>query len=95
MTDQIQRTSSTPLPTFQTEAGQHQPLPVTAPKTLDRLHEATAKADGDKADDRFEDYLNQGGISVLAKADEGAGFDTVSHITKNSVYSLPDDKTQF
>ena len=95
MTDPLQRTSTVPLPAFQTEAGAHDPLPVNSPKYLDRLHDAARKDDEDKDRDRFEAYLNQGGISVLAKNGDGTAFDTASHITKNSIYSLPDDKTQF
>lgn len=95
MTDSIQRTSSLPLPRFQTETGTHDPLPVDAPKQLNRLHEAARKSDEEKQDDQFEAYLNQGGVLILSKGGEGSGFDTADHIAKNSIYSSPDGKTQF
>ena len=92
MTDPLQRTSTVPLPAFQTGAGTRDPLPVDAPKNLDRLHEAASKADDDKARDQFEAWLNQGGISLVAKNGLGSAFDTASDIAGNSVYGSPDDR---
>ncbi|WAJ30495.1 hypothetical protein [Antarcticirhabdus aurantiaca] len=90
MVDSIQRNSTIPVPAFQTESGAHDPLPMDAPKQLQRL-EDTAKAAGAEAQkDRFEDYLNQGSVTTVAKdRDRGTVFDPAAEIAAASVYGQP------
>lgn len=95
MADPLQRVSSVPLPAFQTQHGKHDPLPVDSPETLERHHEAVEGRDDKEKNDQFEAYLNQSGVTTLEKDQGGGRFDPVSHITADSVYTQPDDKTQF
>ena len=95
MVDPLQRTSSVPLPGSQTEQSVHDPLPLDSSKELKRTEEKGKQADADKERDDFEDYLDQAGITTLERAQAGKRFDPVSEITAESVYTQPDDKTQF
>ena len=95
MVDPLQRTSSVPLPNSQTQQGVHNPLPLDSPKELKRVEEEVKQADAAKKRDSFEDYLDQAGITTLEKTQAGQRFDPVSEITAESVYTQPNDKTQF
>jgi hypothetical protein len=95
MVDPLQRTSSVPLPDSQTQQSVHNPLPLDSPKELKRVEEDVKQSDADKKRDNFEDYLDQAGITTLEKAQAGRRFDPVSEITAESVYTQPNDKTQF
>lgn len=95
MVDSVQRNSSIPVQPFHTEQGVHNPLPLNAPKELNRVDDAVKQADSDKQDDGFEDYLNQSSITTLEKNQASNRFDPVSEIVAGSVYTQPDDKTQF
>lgn len=94
--DPIQRTSSVPLPTFQTDRGAHNPVPLDAPKELQRVDSEVRDADKDKSTKDFEDYLNQSAIMTLEKAQQdGNRYDPVKEITSASVYSDPGEKSPF
>lgn len=95
MVDSVQRGNSVPVPPFQTEQGAHNPLPLNAPKELNRVDEAAGQADGDTQSDGFEAYLNQSSITTLEKNQASNRFDPVKEIVAGSVYTQPDDKTQF
>lgn len=96
MVDSIQRSSSNPLPRFQTEQGSQDPLPLNAPKETNRVAEEVKEADGERNQANFEDYLNQTSITTLEKAQQKTDtFDPVEDVVASSVYTQPNDKTQF
>ncbi len=96
MVDSIQRSSSNPLPRFQSEQGSQDPMPLDAPKEMNRVAENVKRTDGERNDADFEDYLNQTGISTLEKSQQqNKTFDPVEDVVASSVYAQPDDKTQF
>lgn len=95
MADAIQRTSSIPVPDFVTAKGTQNPLPLTSPAERTKVDDKVTQANGETNQDKFEAYLNQSSISTLEKQQPGRTFDPADDIVANSVYSQPNDKTQF
>lgn len=86
MADPIQRTSSLPVPDFQTPKGGQDPLPLNAPKETRRVDDRVRDADVQKLSDGFEAYLNETAITTLEKTQRSASFDTAAEIAEASVY---------
>ncbi|WP_378941120.1 hypothetical protein [Mesorhizobium sp. ANAO-SY3R2] len=95
MVDSVQRTSSLPVPDFVTARGTQSPLPLNSPAEHRKVDDKVKSANTEAGADRFEDYLNQASISTLEKAQRSAEFDPAGDIVANSVYTQPNDKTQF
>ena len=95
MVDSIQRTSSVPVPDFATAKGKQNPLPINSPAEHGKVDEKVKLANGQANEETFEAYLNQSSISTLEKAQQSGEFDPAGDITANSVYTQPNDKTQF
>jgi len=93
MVDPIQRTSSVPVPQFQTEQGTQDPLPVNAPREQQRVGDDIREDDRQDDGAAFEDYLNDSSIMTLEKAKRGQNVDTAGEIESASVYSQPGQKT--
>lgn len=93
MVDPIQRTSSVPVPTFQTEQGAQDPLPLNSPREQQRVQDDIRKEDRQDDGAAFEDYLNDTSILTLEKAKKGQNVDTAGEIESASVYSQPGQKT--
>lgn len=95
MVDPVQRTSSVPIPDAQLATGRQGPLPLNAPKEMQRVNEAVQDGNRQAELDRFETYLNRTGISVLEKAGEDRRFDPAQAIASESTYTQQSGKTQF
>lgn len=95
MVDSVQRSSSTPVPDFVTTKGTRDPLPLASPAERTKVDDKANLAKSQTDQDKFEDYLNQSGVSALEKAQTSNTFDPVSDIVANSVYTQPKDKTQY
>jgi hypothetical protein len=80
MTDSIQRTSTLPLPDFQTNQGDLDPLPTDSPRRINQ--DLTQRAD-------FAAYLNQSSITNVQLNTRSLLFDTVQEIQQNSAYQHP------
>ncbi len=80
MTDPIQRTSTIPLPQFQTNAGDLDPLPTDSPRRINE--DLTQRHD-------FAAYLDQSSISNVLLNTRSLLFDTAEEIRQNSVYQHP------
>jgi len=80
MTDPIQRTSTLPLPDFQTNQGDLDPLPTDSPRRIEE--------DQIQRED-FAAYLNQASITNVLANTKSLLFDTVQEIQQNSVYQHP------
>lgn len=95
MVDSIQRTSSLPVPDFVTAKGKQDPLPLNSPAEHGKVDDKVKLANGEANEEKFEAYLNQSSISTLEKAQQSSEFDPAGDIVANSVYTQPNDKTQF
>lgn len=86
MADTIQKTSSTPLPQHQTVTGQQDPLPLNSREQTERTDVKQSQNNGEKDAKAFADYLNQQGITALAKTQQSSVYDPVTDIGDSSVY---------
>ena len=93
MVDPIQRSSSIPVPSFQTEQGTQDPLPVSSPREQKRVGDDIREQDRQDDGAAFEDYLNDSSIMTLEKAKRGQNVDAAGEIESASVYSQPGHKT--
>lgn len=93
MVDPIQRTSSVPVPSFQTEQGTQDPLPVNSAREQQRVGDDIRKDDKQDETAAFEDYLNDTTILTLEKAKQGTTADPAGEIESGSVYSQPGQKS--
>ena len=89
MVDPIQRGSSIPIPQHQTLLGGQNPSVASSPRALETEAKTRAEADGDKARDGFEAYLNQQSITLQERVQAKALFDPIDAIKSGSVYSDP------
>ena len=93
MVDPIQRSSSIPVPPFQTGQGAQDPLPVNSPREQQRVGDEIREDDRKDDGAAFEDYLNDSSIMTLEKAKKGQNVDAAGEIESASVYSQPGQKT--
>lgn len=93
MVDPIQRSSSIPVPPFQTEQGAQDPLPVNSAREQQRVGDDIRKNDKEHETAAFEDYLNDTAILTLEKAKQGKSVDPAGEIESGSVYSQQGQKT--
>ena len=89
MIDQVQRTSTVPLPAYQTVAGSQDPLPITSPRLQEEKATDRAEAGMTAQSDAFKDYLDQSGITVLEDVSKKRHPDAADLIGQNSVYVAP------
>lgn len=93
MVDPIQRSSSIPVPPFQTEQGVQDPLPVNSRREQQRVGDEIRADDRQDETAAFEDYLNDTSILTLEKAKHGKAVDPAGEIESGSVYAQPGQKT--
>lgn len=86
MSDSIQKTSSNPLPPYQTMTGQHDPLPPAGQEATQKAEDASHADKTSDTTSSFNDYLNQQSITQLEKAQKGAVFDPAADIASNTPY---------
>jgi hypothetical protein len=89
MSDPIQSSSSIPLPSYQTLQGTRDPLPVTSPKAIER--DAATRVEADRTDDMqaFQDYLDQGSITMVEDLNRKRQLDAADLIGRGSIYGQP------
>lgn len=92
MVDSIQARSSIPLPNTQTGDAFRDPLPVNSRKDVEKVDTRAADTKQNEGIDRFEDYLNQSGVTTLEKSQTSSRFDPVADIMAGSVYAQPGGK---
>lgn len=93
MVDPIQRSSTVPLPPFQTAQGVQDPLPTNAPRERERVDASIRDKDGDADKDDFADYLDRQGEVSYVRARQSQNKDAASEIESASVYSQPGQKS--
>jgi hypothetical protein len=89
MSDPIQRSSSLPVPAYQTLQGSQNPAETSSPKSIQRADDTVVEAKEETRTGNFEDYLNQQSVTTLEKTIETTVFDTASAINKDGVYQQP------
>lgn len=89
MTDAIQRSSTIPLPAYQTGQDAKDPVPVSSPRALDRS--SAARADDDALADAgaFKDYLDRTSVTVVEKAKPKHQMDAADMVAQGGVYGMP------
>lgn len=93
MIDSVQKTSTVPVPGYQTQQNNQDPAPVTSPDRISKDDDKRLAPSRDSKKDDFESYLEQSSISHLQENSKSSRHDTVADIKRNSVYGDPGQST--